>query len=151
MRSDIPPRAAWLWALRENVILHAGPSVQMNWISTGGVTGTSRRAGLRGADQMAAYGSSVMVAPDKILTLAGGTVYTGVPGSRQSHLISVSGSGFNNMKAKVTRVGDLTYGRGYCNAVVLPTGAVVVIGGQSILKPFSDSNAILAAELWEPN
>jgi galactose oxidase len=45
-----------------------------------------------------------------------------------------------------SRTGDaVTY-----DAVVLPDGKAFITGGQSYAKPFTDTNAILTPELWEP-
>jgi hypothetical protein len=44
----------------------------------------------------------------------------------------------------------MTYERAFSNSVVLPNGYVVVIGGQSIPEPFTDTAAILVPEIWNP-
>jgi len=50
----------------------------------------------------------------------------------------------------VTQLTPMTYERAFSNSVVLPNGEVVVIGGQSIPEPFTDSAAILVPEIWNP-
>ena len=44
----------------------------------------------------------------------------------------------------------MAYSRIFPNSVVLPNGQVVVIGGQTIGKLFSDDNSVLVTELWDP-
>ena len=44
----------------------------------------------------------------------------------------------------------MTLARTYANAVVLPTGQILVVGGQPIGKAFHDDNAVLTPELWDP-
>jgi galactose oxidase len=44
----------------------------------------------------------------------------------------------------------MSYQRAFSNSVVLPSGQVVVVGGQTYARPFSDDNAILTPELWTP-
>lgn len=135
----------------DDCIFHAGPSVQMNWIDTSGA-GSNRTAGLRAADQMAAYGNAVMVAPNKILTLGGATASTGAWASKQTHLITLSGEATCAARsASVAKLGNLAFQRAYSNAVVLPDGSVVVIGGQLRTRAFTDDRAVLPAEMWTPN
>jgi hypothetical protein len=45
----------------------------------------------------------------------------------------------------------MAYTRAMCNSVVLPSGEVVVFGGVPISRSFSDTNAVLAVELWDPS
>lgn len=44
----------------------------------------------------------------------------------------------------------MTYARAFGNAVVLPNGKVFVAGGQPYPVPFTDTNAVLNPELWDP-
>jgi hypothetical protein len=44
----------------------------------------------------------------------------------------------------------MTYPRAYANAVVLPTGQVFVVGGQTFAAAFKDDNSVLVPELWDP-
>ena len=44
----------------------------------------------------------------------------------------------------------MAYPRAFVNSVVLPTGEILVVGGQTLPVPFSDDNAILIPELWNP-
>ena len=44
----------------------------------------------------------------------------------------------------------MSYRRAFANAVVLPNGSVVVVGGQTIPQPFTDSYAVMVPELWDP-
>ena len=52
--------------------------------------------------------------------------------------------------------GDLVGGadgvpRAFHNSVTLPTGEVIVIGGNTTGEPFSDNGAVYAAEIWNPD
>jgi galactose oxidase len=44
----------------------------------------------------------------------------------------------------------MQFARGMHNSVVLPNGQVVIVGGMNAPKGFSDTGAILMAELWDP-
>lgn len=51
----------------------------------------------------------------------------------------------------VERVGDMIHRRIFSNAVVLPSAHVVVFGGQTRARKFSDTGGVLQAELWSPS
>jgi galactose oxidase len=90
-------------------------------------------------------GSAVMYDVDKILTLGGATAYQDAPATRRAYTVDVSGD-----QPVVQRVGDLNQARSFQNAVVLPDGSVLVLGGQRTPVPFSDAGAVLVPELWDP-
>lgn len=51
----------------------------------------------------------------------------------------------------VTTLPSMQYPRAFGNAVVLPNGQVLVVGGQHYAKPFSDGGeSAMAAELFDP-
>jgi len=51
---------------------------------------------------------------------------------------------------RVTQLKGMTYPRAFANSVVLPNGNVVVVGGQTIPEPFTDTAAVLVPEIWNP-
>ena len=69
---------AWLFGVSGGAVFHAGPSRQMNWITTTG-TGTITGAGDRGDSPDAMNGNAVMYDIGKILTVGGATAYQGRP------------------------------------------------------------------------
>ncbi|MFC5056161.1 discoidin domain-containing protein [Saccharothrix xinjiangensis] len=134
----------WLFAVGGGRVFHAGPSRRMNWISTTGA-GSVTDAGVRGDSADAMNGNAVMYDVGKILTLGGATAYQDVDATTRAHSIDITGGA-----AVVTRTADLAHARAFANSVVLPDGAVVVIGGQGRPVPFSDRTAVLTPELWNP-
>jgi galactose oxidase len=44
----------------------------------------------------------------------------------------------------------MAFPRAFANAVVLPNGQVVVVGGQTVPDPFYDTDAVLIPEIWDP-
>jgi galactose oxidase len=52
--------------------------------------------------------------------------------------------------AVLESVASMQHPRIYSNAVVLPTGDVVVAGGQTKGRKFTDTGAVLQPELWSP-
>ena len=115
----------WLFQAPDRRIFHAGPSLQMHWIDVGG-DGSITPSVTRGSDLDAMNGNAVMIAPGLILTVGGAENYDDGPGSAATHLIDINGA-----EASVRQVGSIDSPRSLCSTVVLPTGEVVVFGGQS--------------------
>jgi galactose oxidase len=116
----------------------------MNWITTLN-SGSLEVSILRGDDSDAMNGNAVMYDVGKILTLGGAPNYgTGVASAR-AYVIDLNGPAVS-----VQRTGSMNFARSICNSVVLPNGEVVVVGGQSSVVLFSDNNAVLEAEIWNP-
>ena len=134
----------WLIPAGNGKVLFAGPSPAMKWIDvTGG--GAVSDAGLRGDDAFAINGVTAMFDAGKVLKAGGSTSYNGNPARAGAYVIDVSSG-----DAAVTKVAPMAYARTYHNAVVLPDGDVMVVGGQTYGQSFSDSNAVLPAEIWSP-
>jgi len=141
----------WLFAQSGGTVFHAGPSAQMNWITTGG-NGTITSAGNRGSDPFSINGNAVLYDIGKILKVGGAPAYQQGTGTtyatNSAYVIDLTAGA--NVTPTVTQLTPMTYQRAFSNSVVLPNGNVVVIGGQSIPEPFTDSSAILVPELWNP-
>jgi galactose oxidase len=116
----------------------------MHWITTAG-NGSITPSVQRGDDTDAMNGNAVMYDIGKILTLGGAQNYETGAGSNRAYIIDINGS-----EATVKRTSNMQFGRSLVNSVVLPNGEVVVIGGMTVTKLFSDSNAVRQAEIWNP-
>ena len=57
---------------------------------------------------------------------------------------------FNGPTPQVTPIASMIHPRRYHNAVVLPTGAVFVVGGNTSGIKFSDEGTVLTPEIWYP-
>jgi galactose oxidase len=81
----------------------------------------------------------------KILAVGGAPSYDQSQATSDATLIDINGG------TAVTRtIAPMSYQRAFNNSVVLPNGQVVVVGGQTFAAPFSDDNAVLTPELWDP-
>src|SRR3954447_15463669 len=138
---------AWVFGISNGDVFHAGPSRQMNWITTGG-DGSIRSAGTRAdaADMM--NGNAVMYDVGKILAVGGAPGYENSAATSRAYTIDITGG--PAAPVTTTRVGDMAYRRSFINSVVLPDGTVVVLGGQAYAKAFTDTGATLPAEIWNP-
>jgi len=135
----------WLFTAPNGKIFHAGPSERMHWIDPtdqGRVTDSKYRS----ADAM--NGNAVMFDIGKILTLGGALNYRSGSAHKSAYVIDLNGGEGDET---VTRVSDMKFARSLQNAVALPSGEVVVIGGQSKVKLFSDDFAVYTAEIWNPS
>jgi galactose oxidase len=83
----------------------------------------------------------------KILTMGGSPNYQGSYATTNAHVITIVNPGWT---PTVQTVSNMAYQRIFGNAVVLPDGKVFVTGGQTLGNPFSDDNAILTPEMWDP-
>ncbi|MEV4943238.1 discoidin domain-containing protein [Streptomyces zaomyceticus] len=134
----------WLYATSGGKVLQAGPSKQMNWITTDG-DGSITSAGTRADSQDAMNGNAVAYGIGKLLTLGGSPAYENAPATRRAYTVSVDGD-----QVRAARTGDMGHARAFGNSVVLPDGKVAVFGGQSHPVPFSDATSVLTPELWDP-
>jgi galactose oxidase len=117
----------------------------MHWITTSG-NGSLVPSILRGDDNDVMNGRAVMYDTGKLVTMGGAPDYEAGAASKQAYIIDINGA-----EATVQRTNDMQFGRALVNAVVLPNGEVIVIGGQTSVKLFSDDFAVLEAEIWNPS
>ena len=136
----------WFIAVSGGSVLQAGPSHNMNWISTTGA-GSITPAGTRGAAADAMSGDAVYYDTDKVITMGGSPSYQNSTATNEAYRIQIGAPGTN---PTVTQSGSMTYQRAFANSVVLPDGQVVTMGGQTYAVPFSDANSVFNAELWDP-
>jgi galactose oxidase len=132
----------WFIATSGGKVLQAGPSKQMNWITTSG-SGTITPAGLRGSSGDAMNGNAVYYSTNKIITMGGAPDYQDSYATNKAYEIDIS-----NGTAQVTQVGSMHYARTFANSVVLPNGQVLTIGGEDYGVPFSDDTSVLNPEMW---
>ena len=142
----------WLFAQSNGTVFHAGPSPQMNWISTTG-NGAVQGAGTRAGDGYSMNGNAVLFDVGQILKVGGAPAYqqnfsTPTYATNTAYTIDIRG-GYGTTPT-VRKLAGMQYQRAMSTAVVLPNGNVVVIGGQSIPEPFTDTSAILIPEIWDP-
>jgi galactose oxidase len=136
---------AWLFAWRNGSVFQAGPSMAQNWYGTEG-QGSQVGAGIRDNNH-AMCGIFVMYEPGKIFSSGGSTFYTDAPSLTRAHITTIDKP---YQPAKVERMPDMAFPRGYSNAVVLPDGTVFITGGQRWAKNFQDTDSVVYPELFNP-
>ena len=126
-------------------IFHSGPTPQMNWINPTG-NGSISNAGINNT-WYPKYSSSIMYDEGKILVAGGAASSANTAlGSNQAMIIDLNGA--NPVKTLVAPMANV---RKFNNAVILPTGEVMIIGGNTSGTEFSDSGTILTPEIWNPD
>src|SRR5262245_50492234 len=146
---------AWLFAVRDGRVFHAGPSAEMHWITTDG-DGTIVSAGNRADDPYSMNGNAVMYDIGLIFKAGGAPAYTSgrwgdAVATTRTYVIDINAAIADPQNPVVVRpTAPMTFPRTYANAVVLPTGQILVVGGQTIGVAFSNDNAVLIPELWDP-
>ncbi len=138
-----------MWPLMQldpngDVFLHgATPGM---WVLDMAGLGTITSAGQHGADWFADEGTSVVYREGKIL-VAGGSISIGNNAS-SAKAMTID---LNGPAPVVTAVSDMNFPRQFQNEVILPTGQVLVVGGNTNGAKFNDAAPVLAAEMWDPD
>ncbi|KUM41111.1 discoidin domain-containing protein [Arthrobacter sp. EPSL27] len=134
---------AWLFAASGGRVFQAGPSRQMNWITTAG-DGSITSAGLRADSPDAMNADAVMYDVGKILTVGGSPDYDNSVATARAYTIDI------NKTVTVTRTADMAFTRSFATGVALPDGQVLVLGGQPNPVVFTDTGARMSPEIWNP-
>ncbi|KAK3986375.1 hypothetical protein QBC44DRAFT_248232 [Cladorrhinum sp. PSN332] len=140
---------AWLFAWKSDSVFHAGPSSAMNWYGTSPYTsGSHYPAGLRANDADSMNGNAVMydALNGKILTLGGAPSYTNSSATAAAHIVTLPSTPFSI--PSVEEIQPMHFPRAYANSVILPTGDVLIVGGTTYARQWTDANATLIPELW---
>ena len=133
-------------------LLHFGPTDTMHWFT---VTGTGSFVNANATVPGAHYpkeGCWVMYDEGRVLVAGGGANTTA-----QSADTSIGTStniaytvNMNTTPPTLTPTASMQYPRQFVNTVVLPSGEVLVIGGNSPGQKFSDNGSIMPCEIWNP-
>ena len=140
----------WLFSVGDGLIFHAGPSAQMSWITTSG-NGAIASAGLRADDAYSMNGQAVMYDVGKILKTGGAPAYQQATATSKTYVIDINDAVADlNSPVVVRATAPMAFPRALANGVVLPSGQVLIVGGQTFSALFSDDRAVLIPELWDP-
>ena len=133
-------------------IFHSGPTPDMHWIDPKGGVGNigaySPAVPQAGSDPTNWYykhGITIMYEQGKLLTAGGWTSGGNHASSDKAFTIDINGTA-----PLVKLTGSMANRRKFHNAVMLPTGEVLVIGGNTSGSKFSDTGPIYATEIWNP-
>ena len=136
----------WLFPWKQNTVFQAGPSRGMNWF-TASSPGGFKSVGNRSDDDDAMCGIAVMydAAKGKILTAGGSRTYGGDPATRHSYILTIDEA---NSTVESSKIPPMANPRIYHNAVILPNGDTLIMGGRTRGGLFADDLAVLTPELF---
>ncbi|MCW0218139.1 MAG: Ig-like domain-containing protein [Prosthecobacter sp.] len=133
-------------------LFHGGPTRQMNWLTTSG-TGSLTYSGVNVPGvQYPKEGCFAMYDEGRIL-VAGGSANTNNNPSDSSTGTSTNLAYTIDIRSGtpvVTPTASMKYVRQFVNSVILPTGEVMAVGGNSSGLKFNDTGSILSPEIWNP-
>ena len=126
-------------------VFHAGPTSTMHWLDTDG-TGLIEAIGPRMAGDQHRQGDSFSLYDIGKILMTGGSDKSREPSATATALrIDINGA-----MPEVLPTDSMISARVYHNAVVLPTGEVMIVGGNSSGILFDDSTSVLDTEIWNP-
>ena len=125
-------------------VFHSGPTPDMHYIDTEG-NGSITKVGPQITDWYPKHGTTIMYEEGKILT-AGGAIAGGNTASSNRSMVIDLTSG----TPVVREIASMAHARKFQNGVPLPTGEVLVIGGNTSGIKFNDSGTVLTPEIFDP-
>ncbi len=126
-------------------IFHSGPTPDMHKINTDGA-GSIVKTGPQILDWYPKHGSTVMYDEGKLLVAGGATAGDNSTSTNRALTIDING-----VTPIVTEIASMHHARKFQNGVMLPTGEVLIVGGNTSGLKFNDDGTVLAAELWDPD
>ncbi len=125
-------------------VFHSGPTPLMHNISTKNL-GNILQVGAENRDWYPKHGTTIMYDEGKLLVAGGAISGLNKQSSNKSMLIDI-----NSTTPKVTAIDAMKYPRKFHNGVMLPTGEVLVVGGNKSGIKFADKDSVLPIEIWNP-
>ena len=126
------------------LIFHSGPVTNTNWINPTGSGSIS--PGQYSNTWYPKYSAAIMYDEGKILVAGGMQGANTQAATNQAQIINL-----NSGTAQKTLITGMNNPRTFPSGVVLPTGEVMVIGGNVSGVEFVDTGSILPAEIWNPD
>lgn len=133
-------------------LFHFGPTDTNHWITAGGNGGMTNSGTTVPGAHYPKEGSWVMYDEGKILVAGGGLNTTSNPNDSSTGTSSTTAYTVDLTGASpvVAPAAPMANPRQFANAVVLPSGEVLVIGGNTSGLKFNDTGSVMTCELWNP-
>lgn len=126
-------------------VFHSGPTPKMHVIDTAGL-GKVTQVGPEISDWYPKHGTTVMYEEGKLLVAGGATAGNNQVSTNKAMIIDINGP-----SPTITPVAPMAHARKFQSGVMLPNGEVLVVGGNTSGRKFSDVGSVLAAEIWNPD
>lgn len=133
-------------------ILHFGPTDTMHWLTMPGTGSISDAGPTVPGDHYPKEGSFAMYDEGKILVAGGGANTTQNPsdsttGTSTKLAYTVD---MTTTPPTIAATASMANVRQFANAVVIPSGEVMVIGGNTSGLKFNDTGSVMPCEIWSP-
>lgn len=126
-------------------VFQGGPTQTWHMFNPSGV-GATRSLGQPVGDRTRMWGNIVSYDVGKVIMLGGSDrTQTVATATDNVYLVDLNGA-----TPQISQGPAMNFPRSLTNSVVLPSGEVVVIGGNSTGTLFSDVGAVLEADIWNP-
>ncbi|NNE69689.1 MAG: DUF1929 domain-containing protein [Rhodothermales bacterium] len=126
-------------------LFHAGPTEDMHRVTTS-ASGSITNLGPWLNDGWYSKHAAVTMYDEGLILIAGGaTEFNADPSTNRAIIIDINGT-----TPVVTEIAPMQYARRFASAIMLPTGEVLVVGGNTSGFKFSDEGTVLPAEIWNP-
>jgi YVTN family beta-propeller protein len=125
-------------------VLHGGPTQTWHLFDprgSGGVQSLGQPVGQR----TRMWGNVVTYDVGKVLLVGGTDRTVNPPTTNAAYRIDLNGA-----SPVISAAASMASPRAFHNSVVLPTGEVIVVGGNTSGEIFSDNGAVLTSEIWNP-
>lgn len=126
-------------------LIHAGPTDVMNWIDLAG-NGVRTSAGVNVPGTWYPKDAAVAVYEIGKAIFAGGLAV----GNSETPTNKVFTLDFNTTPPTAVEIAPMQFNRRFANAITLPNGEVMVMGGNTTGQKFSDVGTVLKPEIWNP-
>ncbi|PYK58589.1 MAG: hypothetical protein DME21_15390, partial [Verrucomicrobia bacterium] len=133
-------------------LIHFGPTDTMHWVVPDGSGAMSNTGTTVPGSHYPKEGSWVMYDEGRILVAGGGANTTANPNDTTTGTSSTLAYTVDvrSGTSVVTPAASMAFARQFANAVVLPNGQVMVIGGNTSGLKFNDTGSIFTPEIWNP-
>ena len=125
-------------------LFHSGPTPDMHWINTTG-QGSFEQTGPQMTDFYHKHGSTVMYDRGRLLTAGGWQSGGNIASVSNAFTVDINGPA-----PLVQTTSPMNFPRKFHVGVMLPTGQVIVLGGNTSGRKFSDDGGVLEPEWWDP-
>jgi YVTN family beta-propeller protein len=124
-------------------IFHSGPTQRMNWLTTTGNGGVTN-ANLTNT-WYPKYAAAIMYDQGKLMISGGQVNGDTQDATNQAMVIDLNGA-----TPTKTIIAPMSTPRKFHNAIALPNGEVLLVGGNRVGIEFSDDQSNLTPEIWNP-
>jgi YVTN family beta-propeller protein len=125
-------------------VVQYGPTPNMHRFNVAG-TGTIEALGVLTTDWYPKHGASVLYDEGKIILAGGAISGTNEASTNKALVIDINGA-----TPVVTPIAPMANARKFHNAIALPNGEVLMVGGNTSGGKFNDDGTVLSSEIWNP-